>query len=94
MTIAHRISNTLLAVALTYALGVLMMVLAYARSGDYHPPVSEYFVVPLLMAELHPLLAGAMLALSLVLVHLCWTALSRQRAQSICDTSCLRLPAK
>lgn len=94
MTMSHRIANLFLAALLTYALGILVMILAYARTTEYRPPMSEYFIVPLVMGYQNPIITGVVLAFCLMLVHLCWTKLARQRAASICETSCLRMPSK
>lgn len=81
MTMAHRISNTLIAIVVSYALGVLMMILAFIHSTGYRPPLSEYFVVPLILGYQNPLVAGMVVGLSLVLVHLCWTAAAQRRSR-------------
>lgn len=79
--VSQHIGSILLAVVMTYALGVLMMILAYVRPAGYTPPLSEYFTVPLVLGSQHPLTTGAILVLSLVLVHVCRTAVMRRRAQ-------------
>ncbi len=94
LTISHRIANLFLATLLTYAIGILIMILAYARTSGYRPPVTEYFVVPLVMGYQNPIVTGGVLAFCLVLVHLLWTKMARQRTQSICETNCLRMPSK
>lgn len=79
--VSQHIGSILLAVVITYALGILMMVLAYVRPTGYAPPLSEYFTVPLLLGSRHPLTTGAILVLLLVLVHVCRTVAMRRRAQ-------------
>jgi hypothetical protein len=78
--LTHRLSTAALAALLTYVLGIVMMVLAYARPTDYQPPFSEYLAVPLVLAARHPLVVLTMFALSAVLIHVCRTVLARRKA--------------
>ena len=68
----HRVFIVLIGIALAYMLGLLAMLLAYSQPSDYTPPLSEVFIVPLLLALHHPLVAILTLALCMTLTRLCW----------------------